>query len=78
MFETVKTKPPELEKLISEKLEKAFGASIGVIIRSIDEIRKMADTQPFKNIVVTPQTRRYVTFLPWKIKKQFENSIYLA
>ena len=66
VFETAKIKIPDLTKLISGKLEKTLGYGIGIIVRSIEDIRKLANTDVFKNITVTPQTRLYVTFLPEK------------
>lgn len=52
-----------LQKKIREQLEKTFGFSIGTLIHTQKEIQKMVTTNPFKNIMVTEQTRLYVTFL---------------
>jgi len=51
---------------IEKEIEKAFGHKVAVILRTIREIQRMADSNPFKKIKVTPETRLYVTFLSEK------------
>lgn len=79
-FENVKTllasgnvifsAPPENESTLVQKIEKkletAFGHEIGVLIRKIETLQKLAEANPFAGIEVTPQTRLYVTFLAEK------------
>ncbi len=55
-----------LEKKIEKMLEARFGKKIGVRVRTLDSLRRMAASQPFKGINPTSQTRLYVTFLPEK------------
>lgn len=55
-----------LTKKIAMQLEKTFGFEIGVIVRSIEELKNLAEKEPFKGIKVTPATRLYVTFLAEK------------
>lgn len=76
-FENVKTllasgnvlfaAPPESESAFAQKIEKkleaVFGHEIGVLIRKIGALQKLAEANPFAGIEVTPQTRLYVTFL---------------
>ena len=71
-FEAEKEKPSVLAGIIEEKLEKTYGGNISVTIRSIDDIKKIVDAEPFKKITVTPQTRLYVTFLPEKAKSSLK------
>ncbi len=52
------------QNLIEETLEKTFGFKIPVLLRTAIDIKKLIDSDPFKNIPVTTQTRLYVTFLP--------------
>lgn len=47
-------------------IREAFGFEVGVIVRSVKDLRALADRQPFKRVKVTPATRRYVTFLASK------------
>jgi uncharacterized protein (DUF1697 family) len=72
LFETKEVKAPLIVQIIGEKLESAFGYNNGVVIRSIEEIRKIAIKEPFKEIKVTPQSRLYVTFLPEKSKSNLK------
>jgi len=53
---------------MEEALEKKFGFSVGVITWTVDDLKKLAKTDPFKDIKVTPATRLYVTFLSEKPK----------
>jgi uncharacterized protein (DUF1697 family) len=48
---------------IEKEIEKAFGHKVAVILRTIPEIQEMADSNPFKKVKVTPDTRLYVTLL---------------
>lgn len=49
----------EIETIIKD----TFGLDVHVIVRSAAELQKLVDSEPFKGIKVTPQTRLYVTFL---------------
>ncbi|MGH7884614.1 MAG: DUF1697 domain-containing protein [Thermodesulfobacteriota bacterium] len=66
LFETPKTNTNVLIKNIEENLKKTFGFEVGVIVRTLEDIQKLVDVNPFKNIKVTPQTILYVTFLSEK------------
>jgi len=57
---------PALEKKIEKALREVFGREIGVLVRSLEALRRLAASRPFKGIDVTPQTRLYVTFLKEK------------
>lgn len=66
IFETQETKSDFLQKRIEEKLERTFGRPIDVLLRTVAQLQKLIDRNPFKNISVTPQTRLYITFLSEK------------
>ena len=68
LFESTNANEDALAKTIEKKLEDVLGHKVGVQIRSIDEIQKLADRNPFKKIKITPETRLYITFLPEKPK----------
>jgi uncharacterized protein (DUF1697 family) len=57
---------------IEKKLETAFKREIGVLIREIEELQRLAGTEPFEGVKVTPQTRLYVTFLTEKNKSSLK------
>ena len=63
MFESPEADATALAREIEAILEKAFGFPIGVIVRTAEDIRRMVDSDPFKGIKVTPDTKLYVTFL---------------
>jgi len=68
LFEAPSASASTLTKKIENKLEAAFGHEIGVLIRKIEELQRLAEVDPFAGIKVTPQTRLYVTFLSEKPK----------
>ena len=72
LFKSKEVKTSVLVQTIGKKLESVFGYNNGVVIRSIEEIRRIAIREPFKQIKVTPQTRLYVTFLPEKSKSNLK------
>ena len=51
------------ERKIEAFLKKKWKSETTVFVRTVDELKKMAATQPFKGIVAGPNTRLYVTFL---------------
>lgn len=53
LFETATTNTEALAQRIGEALKKTFGFEIGVIIRSVEEVRRLAHTDPFRGITVT-------------------------
>ncbi len=81
IFDTKKVKPEMLVKKLESAYEKEFGFSIGVIVRTMEEIEDMLRMNPFKKIKVTKNTRRYVMLLaekpaapekPKKLSPEFE------
>jgi uncharacterized protein (DUF1697 family) len=72
LFESSNSDEDVLAKKIADKLKSELGHDVGIQIRSIDEIQKLADRDPFKKIKVTPETRLYVTFLPEKPKSKLK------
>ncbi len=64
VFESTKNDQSELKQAIEQKLEDEFGRQISVIIRPIQRIQQIVDSQPFADIEVTPEVRLYVSFLP--------------
>ena len=72
VFEAHPTSTATLEQKIKEKLKKTFGHEIGVLVRTIEELQHLSESQPFEGIDVTPQTRLYVTFLSEKTKSHLK------
>src|SRR5579885_1876115 len=63
VFDTQETDVPALAGHIEAALQERFGHQIPVILRTLDEIRTLVESDPFRNVNMTPQTRLYVTFL---------------
>jgi uncharacterized protein (DUF1697 family) len=63
LFDTAKASESTLASQIEKTLEKTFGHEIGVLVRTVENLQKLADHNPFAGVKVTPQTRLYVTFL---------------
>ena len=59
-------KDPHLDLTISGGLEKAFGFSVPVILRTVRELRGIVASEPFKGAPSGPNVRFYVTFLAQK------------
>lgn len=66
IFEANETKEETLVLMIEEALTKRYGRHIAVLVRSLSDMQRLVDSEPFKAISVTPQTRLYVTFLTQK------------
>ncbi len=66
IFSSTETNSTVLTQKIEEKLAKTFGWEIGVILRTSDQIQDLINSDPFKDISITPETRLYVTFLSEK------------
>ena len=66
LFESDKADEPALIAKIAGKLKALMKRDIGVQVRAIEEIQKLADRNPFKKIKVTPETKFYISFLPEK------------
>ena len=53
---------------ITEFLDTLLGQKIYTILRSSQQLRDLIKLNPFENIIVTSETRLYVTFLPKHLK----------
>lgn len=62
VFDAQKKNTSELAYELETKLKKKFGFEVCVIVRTMADIQKMIDVNPFKKINVTRNTLRYVTF----------------
>jgi uncharacterized protein (DUF1697 family) len=62
LFDTKDSKNAATQK-IEKKLTKDFGFEVKIILKSLEELQKIVESEPFKGIPVTKATRLYVTFL---------------
>jgi uncharacterized protein (DUF1697 family) len=72
LFESAETDEDVLAGRIGAQLKKDLGHEVGVLVRSMEEIQKLVEREPFKKIKVTPETRLYVTFLTQKTKSKLK------
>lgn len=72
LFTAPSTSESTLVNKIEKKLAADFGREIGVLVRKIEELRRLAEAAPFAGIKITPQTRLFVTFLSEKNKSSLK------
>lgn len=76
IFQSEEQNETELEKRLSEQLEKKFGFTIPVLVKNPDDLREVLAADPFEKIEVTNDIRLYMSLmksvpkdspeLPWK------------
>jgi uncharacterized protein (DUF1697 family) len=62
VFETSEKDVAKITSDLEELYKQAFGFEIPVILQTGEEIASLIRQDPFKDIVVTKDTRRYITF----------------
>jgi uncharacterized protein (DUF1697 family) len=62
-FDAPRTSNAALEKKVEAAIHKGLGKSFLVIVRSIDELRELIASDPFKGVKLHPDAKRIVTFL---------------
>lgn len=72
LFTAPSTSESTLVNKIEKKLAADFGREIGVLVRKIEELQRLAAADPFAEIKITPQTRLFVTFLSEKNKSSLK------
>jgi uncharacterized protein (DUF1697 family) len=66
VFESEQKETAVIIKEIESGLKLKFNRDINVILRSLDDLKKLQSSEPFKGITVTPGIQLYVTFLSEK------------
>ena len=66
LFDSTETDMKTLRAHIETQLEKTFGFPVPTLIRTLDDLRTLKESEPFNNIRVFPETRLYITFLSEK------------
>jgi uncharacterized protein (DUF1697 family) len=59
-----------LSERIEAELDRLFGYPITVIVRRLDDLVRLVESDPFKGVAVTPDTRFYVTFVSLPVKSE--------
>ncbi len=63
IFEANAEAIPAMETRLAAQLQKTFGFTVPVLIRTGTDFSEMLKMQPFKKIQITPDIRLYVSFL---------------
>ncbi len=68
LFESPARSTSALTRKIQQRLAASLGHRIGVVVRPVAALKKLAAARPFDGIPVTPRTRRFVSFVPRKAR----------
>jgi uncharacterized protein (DUF1697 family) len=63
VFASDSTDCSEVAETITSGLQKKLGLSSSAIVRRIEQLRKLIESDPFRAIKITPDIRLYVTFM---------------
>ncbi len=63
LFDSAEKDITQLTEKLENVYEKEFCFHIDVILRKMEDIVHLVESEPFKDFTLTPQTRFYVTFL---------------
>ena len=66
IFSGPESKTENVENQLAEAIEKKFGFPVPVLVRHAEELMIMEQLNPFQNIEITKDIRRYVSFLKSK------------
>lgn len=77
LFEAAEKDKETVKSKIESAIEKKLGLKISVSVRTSDEIAALINSDPFKGVKVTPDTRLYLTFLQ-KVQKPGIKMPYLS
>lgn len=66
LFESSLGNENEIQKSISEGIEKIFGFEVKVILRDMQKIQKLMETDPFSAVPLNKDVRLYISFLAEK------------
>lgn len=63
LFDAPKASNESVEKRVAAAIEAGVGKSFLTIVRSIEELRALLESDPFKGVRMEPDSKRIVTFL---------------
>ena len=70
VFSTRAAARQALERKLETALEKHFGQAFMTMVRSVEELRDLIDSDPYESFELTPDAKRIVTFLRSKPKSR--------
>ena len=71
LFDASVDNPKIIRETITNGIRTSFGFNVGVFIRTIAELKAMADRDPFKGYTESAQLKLYVTFVNQKPEPHF-------
>lgn len=75
-FTTAETDRAALTTRIEQHLEQALGYPVPVMLRTVDELAELVDSDPFAGIEVTPDIRLCVVFLSEPLPADLEFPVH--
>jgi len=63
VFSAPKAKPTSLEKKAESAMQAELGRTFMTIVRPVDELQKLLESDPYRPFKVAPDAKRVVTFL---------------
>jgi len=63
IFDAPKTPIPALEAKVEAAMQKSLGRSFLTIVRPVDGLRALIESDPFKGVRLKPDSKKIVTFL---------------
>jgi uncharacterized protein (DUF1697 family) len=63
IFDAPKTPIPALETKVEAAMQKSLGRSFLTIVRPVDGLRALIESDPFKGVRLKPDSKKIVTFL---------------
>ena len=63
VFTAKKTLTPILQRTAEEAMQQSLGKTFLTVVRSIDDLQKLLDSDPFKEYRLAPEAKRVITFL---------------
>ncbi len=63
VFDAPRASNESVERRVEAAIEKGVGKSFMTIVRSIDELRTLLESDPYQGMRLTPEAKRIVTFV---------------
>lgn len=63
-FATTETVETGLRSAVEQFLKQEFGFEVPTLVRTLDHLESLVQSDPFKDVAISQQTKLYVTFLP--------------
>jgi uncharacterized protein (DUF1697 family) len=72
LFSATRVSNAELERIAEAAMQKVLGRTFLTIVRSVDSLRKILESDPYRRFRLAPEAKRVVTFTRAKPKQKLE------